>query len=47
MNAVQISDYAHKDVPWLTTEMGEIIDYESVFYRTMPYSVRNYEKEEF
>lgn len=40
MNASQISDYSHNDVPWLTTEDGEIIEYESVFYRTAPYSVR-------
>ena len=42
MNAKQISDYSHNDVPWLTTEDGKIIDYESVFYRTSPYSVRSY-----
>lgn len=42
MNAKQISDYSHKDVPWITTEEGKIIDYESVFYRTPEYSVRDY-----
>lgn len=42
MNASQISEYSHNDVPWLTTEDGEIIEYESVFYRTPPYSVREY-----
>lgn len=42
MNAKQISEYSHKDVPWLTTEDGAIIDYESVFYRSAEYSVRNY-----
>jgi len=42
MNAAQISEYSHNDVPWLTTKDGEIIDYESVFYRTPPYSVRSY-----
>jgi len=42
MNASQISEYSHNDVPWLTTEEGEIIEYESVFYRTAPYSVRDY-----
>jgi transcriptional regulator with XRE-family HTH domain len=41
MNATQISEYSHKDVPWLTTEDGAVIDYESVFYRTPEYSVRN------
>ncbi len=43
MNAKQISDYSHDDVPWLTTEDNEVIEYESVFYRTPIYSVREYE----
>lgn len=43
MNAIQISDYSHDDVPWLTTEDGGIIEYESAFYRIAPYSVREYE----
>jgi len=42
MNANQISEYSHNDVPWLTTARGEIIEYESVFYRTPLYSVREY-----
>ncbi|MCX5994159.1 MAG: DUF4065 domain-containing protein [Chloroflexi bacterium] len=42
MNANQISEYSHNDVPWLTTGNGEIIEYESVFYRTPLYSVREY-----
>lgn len=41
LNAQQISEYSHYDVPWLTAEDGEIIKYESVFYRTPPYSTRN------
>ncbi len=41
MNASQISEYSHNDVPWLTTDNGGIIEYESVFYRTAPYSVRD------
>ncbi len=41
-NATQISEYSHKDIPWMTTENGKIIPYESVFYRTAPYSVRQY-----
>ena len=45
MNAAEISDYSHKDVPWITTDEGDIIDYESVFYRTAPYSVRPYGEE--
>jgi transcriptional regulator with XRE-family HTH domain len=42
MNAGQISAYSHNDVPWMTTQDGEAIEYESVFYRTPPYSVRAY-----
>lgn len=45
MTAFEISEYSHNDVPWKTTEDGEIIEYESVFYRTFPYSVRNYSEE--
>ena len=39
-NATQISDYSHRDVPYLAAEDGRIIEYESVFYRIAPYSVR-------
>ncbi len=46
MNAIQISEYSHNDVPWLTTDDGEIIDYESVFYRTPEYSMRSYSEED-
>jgi len=42
MNASEIRDHSHGDVPWLTTEDGKVIEYESVFYRTHPYSVRSY-----
>ena len=45
MNASQISAYSHSDVPWLTTADGAVIEYESVFYRTPPYSVRAYAEE--
>lgn len=45
MNANQISAYSHNDVPWMTTEDGDAIEYESVFYRTPPYSVRAYAEE--
>jgi transcriptional regulator with XRE-family HTH domain len=43
MNAREISDYSHNDVPWLTTEEGKTIEYEAVFYRTPAYSIRRYE----
>jgi len=45
MNASQISDYSHEDVPWMVTEEGDTIEYETVFYRTRPYSVREYEND--
>jgi transcriptional regulator with XRE-family HTH domain len=44
--AAAISDYSHKDIPWLATEDGDVIDYELAFYREKPYSVRNYNIEE-
>jgi len=45
MNAKQISDFSHNDVPWMSTADGELIEYESVFYRTPAYSVREYEED--
>lgn len=42
--ALDLSDFSHKDVPWIISEDGEPIDYESVFYRTPETSVRSYEK---
>lgn len=44
-NASQISAYSHGDIPWKVTEDMGIIDYETVFYRTPEYSVRNAENE--
>lgn len=47
MNANAISEYSHKDVPWLVTQPKKTIDYETVFYRTPDYSVREYNDEDF
>lgn len=44
-NAKQISEYSHGDIPWKVTEDKEVIDYETVFYRTPEYSVRSSEDE--
>lgn len=44
-NANELSDYSHNDVPWKVHKSGEIISYESVFYRDSEHSVRNYEDE--
>lgn len=40
--ATELSDFSHKDVPWIMTPEGEEIPYESVFYRTADTSVREY-----
>ncbi len=42
MNATQIAEYSHNDIPWIGAEDKEKIDYEAVFYRTPAYSVRQY-----
>ncbi|NQW29067.1 MAG: DUF4065 domain-containing protein [Ignavibacteria bacterium] len=41
-SASAISGYSHKDMPWLATKEGKSINYELVFYREPPFSVRNY-----
>lgn len=46
MNATTISEYSHQDVPWIVTPERKKIDYESVFYRTPAYSVRDYSKDD-
>ncbi len=42
-SATDISNYSHNDLPWKATEQGKDIDYELVFYREAPYSVRRYD----
>lgn len=44
-NANELTEYSHSDTPWLVHKSGEIISYESVFYRDQDHSVRNYEDE--
>jgi len=41
-SAAAITNYSHKDMPWLASKEGEEINYELVFYRDSPFSVRNY-----
>lgn len=41
-SAAAISNYSHKDIPWLASKEGEELNYELAFYRDAPYSVRNY-----
>ncbi len=45
MNAKQISEYSHNDMPWLATKDGDYISYNLAFYRELPYSVRIYNNE--
>jgi transcriptional regulator with XRE-family HTH domain len=44
-SASAISNYSHKDLPWLASKEGDVINYELAFYRELPYSVRNYNDE--
>ena len=44
-NANELTEYSHSDIPWRVHKNGEIISYESVFYRDQDHSVRNYEDE--
>jgi transcriptional regulator with XRE-family HTH domain len=44
-SAASISNYSHNDMPWKASKEGEEINYELVFYREAPYSVRNYGNE--
>ena len=45
-SAIELSEYSHKDVPWITAEEGRPLSYESVFYRTKDTSVREYEPDQ-
>src|SRR3989338_8062720 len=42
MNAAQIREYSHGDLPWKVHKMGEQLEYECAFYREQPYSMRSY-----
>ena len=44
-SASAVSNYSHKDIPWMASKDGEEINYELAFYREPPFSVRNYEDE--
>lgn len=45
MTAKELSEYSHKDIPWIGANMGEIMDYEAVFYRNDDTSRREYVEE--
>lgn len=46
-SAKDLSDYSHGDMPWKVQKSGEALDYELVFYRSEPYSVRSYDDDPF
>lgn len=43
MNATQISEYSHGDMPWRAAEDYELMEYSFVFYRDPQYRVRKYD----
>lgn len=45
MSASEISRYSHGDMPWKASNERQVIDYELVFYREPPYSVRTYNED--
>lgn len=42
-SASELTELSHKDVPWISANQGEVLDYEAVFYRTPETSVRTYD----
>ena len=45
-SAKELSDFSHKDIPWISANDKEQIDYEAVFYRNEDTSVREYDDED-
>ena len=44
--AKELSEFSHKDIPWIGAKDREVLDYEAVFYRTPETSVRQYSIED-
>lgn len=42
----ELSAFSHKDIPWIITEDRQILEYDSVFYRTQETSVREYDEQD-
>lgn len=42
MTASELSDFSHKDIPWIIAKDKGVLEYEVVFYRTRETSVREY-----
>ncbi len=45
MQAKQITEYVHGDIPWIAAEEKKVIPYELVFERTPPYTSHDYDRE--
>jgi transcriptional regulator with XRE-family HTH domain len=45
-SAAMLSNYSHGDKPWKASKDGAEINYELVFYRRPPYSIRVYEDDQ-
>lgn len=45
MNASEISEYSHGDMPWRAAEDYELMKYSFVFYRDPKYRVRKYDSD--
>ncbi len=45
-SAAMLSNYSHGDKPWKASKEGTEINYELVFYRRPPYSIRVYQDDE-
>ena len=45
MTGSELSAYSHKDIPWIGADMGDVLDYEAVFYRNDETSRREYADE--
>lgn len=43
--AKELSEYSHKDTPWLATKLGKPIEYQLAMYRTTETSVKEFEDE--
>lgn len=44
-SAKELSEFSHKDIPWIVAKEKEALEYESVFYRAAETSVREYAEE--
>ena len=43
-SASELSELSHEDMPWKASKMGEVVEYNGVFYRDDKLSVREYDE---